>query len=633
MFVMTAEMDLAAYAKPDAPGTRIEAERVGKNQMKVTPIVSAAKSKSPVKPSPDKDVQMIPVTDANKSPSAAGSRSRSGRGRNKNKGDKNETSSQVLPAEQRDLEERERRPVSQRQLWNPDNLKSNKNNSKVSSAKSPSKPPKSSSSSSSSVTSTSSSSQSIQKTVLKSSSKTPSESSTSKSSNSATPQSGSNTPTTSPDKANKARVKTENILLQRLDRLFKHHFSHMGQALGEEGNKRERKEQERLRNLVGKISETVNSTLPAQVSAQVNNVLLKELHNVLAPSLEAGLSKSLKASARQSISVVREQCMSEEFISSLANHLGQPVNHAFQACFRDILLPRFEKATVAIFAQIEKSFVERMDELKNEHGEMMELLVTQQEELNDTLLQNQGKNQKDSHNAQQVNLHNLLSQMQEEQRARDQRHEEQLTLLTNRLLEKDRMMNEIIHRNNTVIQNLHESLATRDHRLEKQMELLTTRLLNHQGSLNTVSTPETKIEPPLPTFESIIDLVKTGHVSEAFSQALKATGRNPQLLSELCKALDETLVCEDKSLSPALLLSLIQQHSFHLTDPQNALAWITEACMVLDESNPVVSPHLDSVLTEVLQNLDEKLPGLTRNDVLYNPLRMAKQAVRSKIRR
>ena len=81
-------------------------------------------------------------------------------------------------------------------------------------------------------------------------------------------------------------------------------------------------------------------------------------------------------------------------------------------------------------------------------------------------------------------------------------------------------------------------------------------------------------------------------------------------------------------LSPAVLLSLIQQLGFSLRDEAAVkLLWICESVMVLDRNDPIISKHVPEVLRGVLQRVEEQLAGAWKepsNRPLFDQARTVK---------
>jgi len=275
-----------------------------------------------------------------------------------------------------------------------------------------------------------------------------------------------------------------------------------------------------------------------------------------------------------------------------------------------------ENATQVIFQQIEQAFTQRMDDIKRtvqadckRQEKVTPLTATVPKEM----LQDLQSTRQELKNARAdvASLQSALAALQEAQAQQSRKHDSQLQALLEAQAQQSRKHDSQLQ----ALLQLAQAQAHSASGLQHSVAQLTQQL--QESSAKTE-----------PTLAELKQLVSSNQLNVAFEKAMRSSDRN--LLTNLCATLNETAVLEGMGFEPLsnpLLLSLIQQLSYNLDQPQVQLLWIKEACNALDIADPRVAPHVRSVFSEVEQKLSSKFPSVPRQDPLFMLLHKARRAL------
>ena len=101
-------------------------------------------------------------------------------------------------------------------------------------------------------------------------------------------------------------------------------------------------------------------------------------------------------------------------------------------------------------------------------------------------------------------------------------------------------------------------------------------------------------------------LVDEGALEEAFTKALGLSSVEMVTCGSKAEPTRESVWASPCPLSQGVLLSLMQQLSCDLEEePQLKLAWIRDACLAVDLSDPMFSQHIRPILEAVFNGLHE----------------------------
>ena len=154
--------------------------------------------------------------------------------------------------------------------------------------------------------------------------------------------------------------------------------------------------------------------------------------------------------------------------------------------------------------------------------------------------------------------------------------------------------------------------------LRESLEL--AKSFSHQGHSTSFTNSGIGSYPlannPADIKSELRSLVSKERYEQAFSMALGL--QDVRTVAWLCTLVDAATVLSGNSplLSQMVLLSLIQQLSSDMqNNPTVKLQWIREAAMVLNPKDPLLGPHLTSVLQQVHENLSNALQHLHGADM------------------
>jgi enhancer of mRNA-decapping protein 4 len=126
-------------------------------------------------------------------------------------------------------------------------------------------------------------------------------------------------------------------------------------------------------------------------------------------------------------------------------------------------------------------------------------------------------------------------------------------------------------------------------------------------------------------------LLQVGSFDAAFSLVL--SNSNVDLLAWVCAQLrpDELFGTSPPPLRQGVLLSLVQQLGCDLSrDPSSRAAWIREAVLSMDPSDPLLAPHIQSILSNVYLLLEREVA--TRDGHVKADLRLCMRVISSLVR-
>ena len=147
-------------------------------------------------------------------------------------------------------------------------------------------------------------------------------------------------------------------------------------------------------------------------------------------------------------------------------------------------------------------------------------------------------------------------------------------------------------------QNLNEGTAN----LQQACASLNQAVADFQAKASAVASATPAPCPVVPG-EEMKRLVEAGEVAVAFRFTL--TTQDVELLTELCKMVDSS-VLNEKKLAQPLICSLVQQLGFDLeSDQAIKMTWLQAALLVLDSKDPVTSKMLPTLLGDLAQSLSE----------------------------
>ena len=399
------------------------------------------------------------------------------------------------------------------------------------------------------------------------------------------------------------RETQEANLIARLDKLFARHLSKLHavvhaqvertltssrEQMERDRTERAAVEKQRTEGLLKAVTQsmqqgagaTAGQHNPPQLEAAVERALARAMSQVV-PQLQAAVSSAVAASssALASSSSGSAPVDADLLAASVVQSLRAPLHEAFKATFSSVLLPGFEASTRVMFKQIENVYA-RMSQ-SNE-----DMLRERVEEL----------------------LHDRLAA---QEAARDDDLKEILTALTTLISTSAALQRTVV-----AMQQQHEQ---QQHAIaELKATLLQQRAVDGAASSTSVP-PAAAVASQPPAAASGVDwkhdlgmLLHQRQYEAAFTRAL-SLGKVPPV-TWLCSQLDPIPLLHPANpaqrLSPAVVLSLIQQLGFSLKDEADVkLAWIRESLMVLDKADAIIRPHVPDVLRGVLARLEEQLNG------------------------
>ena len=386
-------------------------------------------------------------------------------------------------------------------------------------------------------------------------------------------------------------------LLARLDKLFARHFtkvSAMVQAQVErtltssrEEMEKDRKERggvekQRTEGLLKVVTQSLQgpSGGTAQAAQQVETAVEKALARSFSQTLIPQLNSAI-ASALSSSSLPAPDVDVEALSSLVVQSLRSPLQEAFKATFSSVLLPGFEASTRAMFKQIEHVY--------NRMSESNEAML--REKVEDIL---------------QQRMPATDDRGQQQQQRQDELKEIHIALAS--LVQS----NQALQRSITAMQQ---------HQEQQHSTILELRALLQQphapsappsGAAAPPKAPTAAAPPPSDYRTELGLLLQQRQYEAAFTRAL-SLGKVPPV-TWLCSQLDPIPLLHPANpahrLSPAVLLSLIQQLGFNLKDEvELKLGWIKECLVVLDRTDHIIRPHVPDVLRGVLGRVEEQLNG------------------------
>ena len=393
------------------------------------------------------------------------------------------------------------------------------------------------------------------------------------------------------------RETQEANLLARLDKLFTRHLAKVNAAvqaqvertlnLSKEEMEKDRKqradvEKQRTEGLLKAVQQSLqgagaggagSAQSSQQMEAAVERALTRSLTQTLLPEVQAAITSAV-SSTSSSIGVDVDA-----LATSVVQSLRAPLHESFKSTFGSVLLPGFEASTRAMFKQIETVYTRMSESNEEMMREKVEELL--QERLGAT-----------------ANSH-----------GRDDDLKEIHTALTT------------LVQTNSALQRTIVSLQQQQTQQNAAIAELKS-LIQHQPpaqkSAATVPSPAPSQPAPAPAhvqpdYKTEIGLLLHQRQYEAaFTRAL-SLGKVPPV-TWLCSQLDPIPLFHPSNpahrLSPAVLLSLIQQLGYDLKDDVEVkLMWIKDALMVLQTTDSIIRPHVPDVLRGVSSRLEEQLNG------------------------
>jgi enhancer of mRNA-decapping protein 4 len=148
------------------------------------------------------------------------------------------------------------------------------------------------------------------------------------------------------------------------------------------------------------------------------------------------------------------------------------------------------------------------------------------------------------------------------------------------------------------------------------------------GGATSLEELEQQMDPTL----ELGRLVDEGSLEEAFTKALGLS--SVEMVTWVCSKVEPTretvFDTSPAPLSQGVLLSLMQQLSCDLADePQLKLAWIRDACLAVDPSDPMLSQHMRPILESVFNGLHEAATSADTPAPVKSDLRLCVHVVNS----
>ena len=385
-------------------------------------------------------------------------------------------------------------------------------------------------------------------------------------------------------------------LLARLDKLFARHLTKVNALVqtqvertlttSKDEMEKDRKERggvekQRTEGLLKAVTQSLQGPSgaagPQQMEAAVERALARSFSQTLIPQVNSAISSAISSSSMAAPDV------DVEALSSLVvQSLRSPLQDAFKSTFSSVLLPGFEASTRAMFKQIENVYA-RMSE-SNEH-----MLREKVEDI----LQQRGAGQADERARQQ----------------QQQQREDELKAIHSALTSLVQS-NQTLQRSLTAMQQQQEQ----QHSTIAELRALLQQQPHPPSTAPSVAAaaPKAAAAASAPSdYKAELGLLLQQRAYEtAFTRAL-SLGKVPPV-TWLCSQLDPIPLLHPANpahrLSPAVLLSLIQQLGFNLRDEAELkLLWVKECLLVLDRSDSIIRPHVPDVLRGVLGRVEEQL--------------------------
>eukprot|EP00002_Diphylleia_rotans_P022445 TRINITY_DN4395_c0_g1_i4.p1 TRINITY_DN4395_c0_g1~~TRINITY_DN4395_c0_g1_i4.p1 ORF type:complete len:253 (-),score=64.78 TRINITY_DN4395_c0_g1_i4:241-999(-) len=140
--------------------------------------------------------------------------------------------------------------------------------------------------------------------------------------------------------------------------------------------------------------------------------------------------------------------------------------------------------------------------------------------------------------------------------------------------------------------------------IASEMAKVNQAMVQIQSSIQTINEQMKTLRQSAPGDQRscVADLIKSENYLEAFHIATSLADEH--FLINLCQETNEEVVCNALKGDQAVLLSLIQQLSFHIEEElELRICWLTECLMGVDVSDPVVAMNGGVVLNDVLAAL------------------------------
>jgi len=365
------------------------------------------------------------------------------------------------------------------------------------------------------------------------------------------------------------------------------------------------KDERNMQTLSNIVSNTIAIKLEKTIKTEMKQTILNGLEKTMNKHLEhtssliaQKLSVWERTLREETQELIKSKPLVEAIGFSAASVLEGTIPNAYRESFKNILLPGFEKASMAMFMQINQTFQQGTKQYLERLESYLDTKRVKQHENEEPLISN---------------LQDLVQSFQGTADRLTSGVETNLEALMQKQLgdATDRMQNNFIKNIESrtipvLSQSISKCVGEAFDTWKSKMDVIT------QGASISHTTEE--------SFEwkksRVVQLIESFDYLNAFEVALTASSL--QLVMYACKQVDPTELFQQSNgqLSQPIILSLIQQLSVNLTeDTETKKRYLEESIMALDLSNDITREHMPSVL----QSLNEQLSGTIENLIQVEP--------------
>ncbi|XP_031552584.1 enhancer of mRNA-decapping protein 4-like isoform X2 [Actinia tenebrosa] len=418
--------------------------------------------------------------------------------------------------------------------------------------------------------------------------------------------------------------KLEETTLERVNGGLAQHSIEENQRLDKALRERQTADKKKQEHLTSTLSQAVTNSITGKLDKtlknEMKNNVVPAVQKVLAPvqeQLTTTMQQKLTAAdavLKDSINkMVKNKGVIEAIGTSAASALQGPIQDSYRDAFQNTVLPAFERACQAMFHQINDAFQ------KGTHQYLEKVTMT---------IESQKRGERESLEPAFEQLQSQLQLLRSESRKDS----------TNLIQEVESVIQKQLA---TALHSLREEMVSRFESQVKASLQETVKAEVQQAlqemhqTYNTAVAQETATATPQQVSvdhkKRISDLLKAGHIPQAFQEAL--TAADLSLVVFVCEGVDSNDLFSqtENQLPQPVLLSLIQQLSVDLlSNTELKHRYLTEALMLLDVNNEVTREHLPGVLQGLCQQLDYAIrhcSGITQRN-----LKMLLMAAKSLLR-
>lgn len=360
------------------------------------------------------------------------------------------------------------------------------------------------------------------------------------------------------------------------------------------------------------LSNLINST----IAIKVENTIKQEMKPLVINSLE-----KMHAKLAEKVNIQVAQTLTDKVAHATGIMQGAMPN-AFSEMFAQIILPGFEKALTAMFAQVDKLFRVGTSQYLEHLSKHLDGKRQKQQEAQDPLL---------------GHLQELIQSFQATADRLTSGVETNLEALMQKQLcdSLEKMQNNFCKTiESRVVPSISESISKS---LAGAMEEFKTEIsesLSQSMQQSAVfQQQDSTVKSEQESMSIILRLVEQGNFNKAFEEALTAS--NLSLVMFLCKKIEPNGIFQDAScpFPQPTILSLIQQLSVNLgEETETKRRYLEESIMALDRDDEITREHLPVVLQGLNEQLNQTIDHILRTDpanIQLKPLKMLLMASRS----